>query len=79
MFSKKLMALAAASLVIATTPASAVPSAEALSPSRAVVSEDANQLGYGGNGIWVPIIGLALLAAFVLVIIDDEDDLPDSP
>ncbi|MBA3677894.1 MAG: hypothetical protein H0W74_10905 [Sphingosinicella sp.] len=82
MFSKKLAMLAAASLVVATTPAMAQPSAQSLSGaqfSRAGAELDgANELA--GGGIWAALIGLALVAALVLVVIDDDDaDLPSSP
>ena len=81
MYSKKLAALVAASLVVATSPALA---AQSLSPSAglaragAEMSEE-NQLG--GGGFWAAILGVALLAAFVLVVLDDDEDsdLPTSP
>jgi hypothetical protein len=87
MFSKKLAALVATSLVVATAPAAAQ-SVSKLSPvstarAGAIVGE-ANSMGnpddrYGG-GLWVALIGAALLAAFILIVLDeDEDDLPDSP
>lgn len=78
MYSKKLAALVAASLVVATSPAVA---AQSLSPSAGLaragadISEE-NQMG-GGGGFWAAVIGIALLAALVLVVIDDDDnDLP---
>ena len=83
MYSKKLAALAAASLVVATTPAIAAPAAKlsptAVAQSRAGASvQDENALG--GGGFWAAVLGVALLAAFVLVIIEDDDvDLPESP
>jgi len=86
MFSKKMAALVAASLVVATTPAIAAPAAQALSPVAAVDRAGApvqgeNELGmFAGGGMWAAILGVALLAAFVLVVVeDDEVDLPDSP
>jgi len=85
MYSKKLAALVAASMVVATTPALAAPAAQKLSPIasvdgvRAAASvQDENALG--GGGFWAAILGVALLAAFVLVVVeDDEVDLPESP
>ena len=83
MFSKKLAGLVAASLVVATTPALATPAAQALSPAasldRAGASvQDENQLA--GGGFWAAVLGVALLAAFVLVVVEDDDvDLPTSP
>jgi hypothetical protein len=88
MFSKKLAALVATSLVVATSPAIAQSSAASkLSPAaRAGASvTEASAMGTPGDdrfagGLWVALIGAALLAAFILVVIDEEDeDLPDSP
>jgi hypothetical protein len=88
MFSKKLAALVATSLVVATSPVAAQ-SVSKLSPvstarAGATVGE-ANSIGTPGDGryaggLWVALIGAALLAAFILIVLDeDEDDLPDSP
>jgi hypothetical protein len=87
MFSKKLAALVAASLVVSTSPAIAQSnSALKLSPAAragapvAEASAMGNPDGEGfAGGFWVAVIGAALLAAFILVVLDDEDDLPDSP
>lgn len=89
MFSKKLAALVATSLVVATSPAIAQStSASKLSPianARAgaglteTSSMGAPAEGAFAGGFWAALIGLALVAAFVLVVIEDEDDLPDSP
>jgi hypothetical protein len=82
MFSKKLAVLAAASLVVATTPAMAQPAAQSLSvaqPARAG-AELTGENELAGGGMWAAILGVALLAALVLVVIEDDDaDLPDSP
>ena len=87
MFSKKLAALVATSLVVATSPAMAQSStASKLSPvvrAGAPVA-DASAMGTPGDGryaggFWVAVIGAALLAAFILVVLDEDDDLPDSP
>jgi hypothetical protein len=33
-----------------------------------------------GGGIWAAVLGIALLAALVLVVVDDDNsDLPSSP
>ncbi|HEY0625329.1 MAG TPA: hypothetical protein VGD10_01205 [Allosphingosinicella sp.] len=82
MFSKKLGALVAASLVVATTPAAAQTSARSLSLNEDVRASTSvsNESELGGGGVWAAILGVALLAAFVLVVIEDDDvDLPDSP
>ncbi len=86
MFSKKLAALVATSLVVATSPAIAQSSASELSLTRAGAPvAESSAMGTQGDdryagGFWVAILGAALLAAFILVIIDEEDDdLPDSP
>jgi hypothetical protein len=87
MFSKKLAALVATSLVVATSPAIAQSNpASKLSPvarAGAPVAE-ASAMGTPGDdryagGFWVALIGAALVAALVLIVIDDEDDLPESP
>jgi len=87
MFSKKLAALVAASLVVATSSATAQSNALVTDRAGAAVA-DANAMGMGrvdregdyAGGFWVFIIGAALLAAFILVILEDEDeDLPESP
>lgn len=84
MFSKKLATLVAASMVVATTPALAQPAAQALNPSASLrASADLggeSQLGEGSGGLWAGLIGVALLAAFVLVALDVTDsDGPVSP
>lgn len=89
MFSKKLAALVATSLIVATSPAIAQSSASKLSPvadARVGASlSDASAMGTPGEGgyaggFWAAIIGAALLGAFILVVLEDEDeDLPDSP
>ena len=84
MFSKKLAALVATSLVVATSPAIAQ-NAELSSTRAAAPVAEASAMGNPGDdrfagGFWVAVIGAALLAAFILVVLDeDEDDLPDSP
>ncbi len=87
MFSKKLAALVATSLVVATSPAIAQSNgASKLSLTRAgapvaEASAMGNQDdGRFAGGFWVAILGAALLAALILVGIAEEDeDLPDSP
>jgi hypothetical protein len=90
MFSKKLAALVAASLVVATSPAVAQSSAASkLSPTASTARTGADlgeassmgnpDGGFAGGGLWVALLGAALVAAFVLVLLEDEDDLPDSP
>jgi len=89
MFSNKLAALVATSLVVATSPAIAQSSASKLSPVATARAGaplgDPNSMGTPGDGryaggFWAAIIGAALLAAFILVVLDEEDDdLPDSP
>jgi len=74
MFSKKLAALVATSLIVATSPAVAQ-SASAPSPVVSSIDADADELGgNGAGGVWAALIGAALLAAFILVILDEEDD-----
>jgi hypothetical protein len=83
MFSKKLAALVATSLVVATSPAIAQSDAAATRVGAPVAEVSA--MGNPGDdrfagGFWVAVIGAALLAAFILVILEDEDDdLPTSP
>jgi hypothetical protein len=82
MFSKKLAVLAAASLVVATTPAMAQPAAQSLSiaQSARAGAELNGESDLAGGGVWAAILGVALLAALVLVVIEDDDvDLPSSP
>lgn len=81
MFPRKLAVLAAASLVVATTPAIAQPAAQSLSIAQsragAELTSD-NELA--GGGLWAILLGVALVAALVLVVIEDDDvDLPSSP
>lgn len=82
MFSKKLAALVATSMIVATAPAAAQ-SSQALSVTgtRAAAELNApNELGGGSGGFWAAAIGIALVAALVLVVTqDDEVDLPTSP
>lgn len=83
MFSKKLAALVATSLVVATSPAIAQSAAQPVpstAPANATIDE-ASELGngYAGGGLWVALIGAALLAAFILVILDEEDELSGKP
>jgi len=82
MFSSKLAAVVAASLVVATTPAVAQPAAQSLSvaQSERIGAQLAGESDLRGGGVWAAILGIALIAALVLVIIDDEDeDFPESP
>ena len=82
MFSRKLAALAAASLVVATTPAMAQPAAQSLSVTQSARAgaELNGENDLAGGGIWAAILGIALIAALVLVVIEDDDtDLPESP
>lgn len=76
MFSKKLAGLVAASLLVAsTTPAIAAPA----SLDRVGASVQ-NENALAGGGFWAAVLGVALLAAFVLVVVEDDDvDLPESP
>jgi len=85
MFSKKLGGLVAASLMVASTSAIASPASQ-LSPAAYLDRASApvantNEMGsMAGGGLWAALIGVALIAAFVLVVVEDEDDdLPDSP
>lgn len=76
MFSKKLAALVATSLVVATSPA--VAQSAAPTPVVSTVNADASELGgYGAGGVWAALIGVALLAAFVLVLTEDDTDLEE--
>lgn len=78
MFSKKLAALVAASLVVATTPAVAQVAPVPADVRASAVTTGESELA--GGGFWAAVLGIALLAAFVLVIIEDDDvDLPTSP
>lgn len=83
MFSKKLAGVVAASLIVATAPAAAAPAAQALSPAASIERSGATVAGENdlfGGGLWAALIGVALVAAFILVVIEDDDvDLPDSP
>lgn len=79
MRSKKLAALAAASLLVGTTSVAAQAAPVSSVQSRAG-AEMTDENGLRGGGFWAALIGLALIAALVLVIIeDDEIDLPASP
>ncbi|HUQ95533.1 MAG TPA: hypothetical protein VM120_27900 [Bryobacteraceae bacterium] len=82
MFSRKLAALAAASLIVATTPAMAQPAAQSLSVAQSARAgaEVKGENDLAGGGFWAIILGVALVAALVLVVIDDDNaDLPTSP
>ena len=82
MISKKLAALAAASLLVGTTPAMAQPAALALSPSVALDRAGANLQDENdlAGGLLVAILGIGVVAGAVLAFTDDSDeDLPDSP
>jgi hypothetical protein len=77
-----LAALAAVSVVITTIPAMAQPAARSLSVAQSArTGSELNGEGdLAGGGIWAVLIGVALLAALVLVVIEDDDaDLPSSP
>lgn len=78
MLMKNLAAVAALSLMAAPVAAQST-AASALSPVRAgATTADENDLM--GGGLWAALIGIALVAAFILVVIEDDDvDLPDSP
>lgn len=71
--------LAAMSLSVSTT--SAVAANPVLADRAGQETTDEGQLfAMAGGGLWVVIIGLALLSAFVLVAVEDDDvDLPSSP
>jgi hypothetical protein len=77
----KNVAAVAAALLIAS-PVVAQTSAQALSPvapARAG-AELASESDLAGGGMWAAILGIALLAALVLVVVDDNNvDLPTSP
>jgi hypothetical protein len=81
MFSRKLAAIVAASMVVATTPAMAQPAAQSLSITQARAGAEVDgENDLMGGGIWAAILGIALVAALVLVVIEDDDvDLPTSP
>jgi hypothetical protein len=75
MFSKKLAALVATSLIVATSPAVAQSASEP-TPVVSTVNAETSELGSNGaGGVWAALIGAALLAAFILVILEDDDDL----
>lgn len=85
MISRKLAALAAASLIIGTSPAVAQPAPASLATgARAgAAMGESSELGGGSGGLWAAAIGIALLAAAVLVVLDitddDDEDFPVSP
>lgn len=85
MYSKKMAALVAASVLVVTSSVASAQSASSLTPARATATiEDSSRMGTPGDeryagGFWVAILGAALLGAFLLIVLDDEDDLPDSP
>ena len=81
MFSRKLAAIVAASMVFATTPAMAQPAAQSLSVTQARAGAELDgESDLMGGGIWAALLGIALVAALVLVIVNDDDaDLPTSP
>ena len=82
---KKIAALVAATMIVAPAVAQS-DAAASLTPVRAGAPvAEASAMGTPGDGryaggFWVAIIGAALLAAFILVILDEEDeDFPSSP
>lgn len=81
MLSRKLAALAALSLMTASTVAHAQSSAQALSvaPAAAPV-QGANELEGGGATIWIigaVVLGLAIWG--IIELTSDDDDEPTSP
>lgn len=69
---------AVAALSLAATPAlaQAANPASALSVSRESASVEGNELG---GGFIIPLLALAAVILGILVVVDGDDDLPDSP
>lgn len=79
MRSKSIALLAALSLAFSTTSAAA---ANPVIADRAgqEATDEGQLFALAGGGLWVVIIGLALIGAFVLVAVEEDDvDLPSSP
>jgi uncharacterized integral membrane protein len=68
-------------MVVATTPAMAQPAAQSLSVTQARAGAELDgENDLMGGGIWAAILGIALVAALVLVVVNDDNvDLPASP
>lgn len=79
MRSKTMAALAAMSLVASTT--SAIAATPVVADRAGQETADESELfALAGGGLWVAIIGLALIAAFLVVAVEDDDiNLPSSP
>lgn len=74
LWKKAVVSLAAASMILSPVAASAAPALDASSVS---VTEGQNELE-GAN--WIAIVlGLAIIAGGIWLVVDDEDDDPVSP
>lgn len=79
MKSKMIAMLAGLSLALGTTSAAA---ATPVFADRAgqETADESQLFALAGGGLWVAIIGIALIGAFVLAGVEDDDvDLPASP
>ena len=72
---KGAIALAAVSMVFSPVAASAAPAMDAV--RAASIVKDENSLE---GGSWIPIVlGLAIIAGGIWLVVDDDDDEPVSP